>query len=487
MPFLSVLRRSVVVLSMAVTAAQAASSRPNVLLMVADDLNHWVGSLQRNPQTRTPNLDRLAQRGVNFTNAYCASSICNPSRAALLSGRRTATTGVYSNGHLPWSDYIDEAECLNAHFRANGYHVAGAGKIFHVGGGFKNSQGTHWDEYIVGFGKDQDAEDDEPRAGKQKRFTNGPEALKQPPRKGNTKVGEFEIGAPDIPDRETEDYRIAEWGARQVAMRRDQPFLLALGFHKPHLPWIVPKKYFDLFPLDKIELPPHRADDLADLPPAGKRWAHTARWTSVMDAGGEKAWRQVVQAYLASIAYLDAQVGLVLDALDRGANKDNTIVVFLGDHGWHFGEKERFGKTALWEEGTRAPLMWTVPGLTKAGQRCAAPVEFLGIYPTLCDLAGLPRPAHLEGASIRPLLANPHAEWTRPALTTFGFNNHAVRSAQYRYIRYANGDEELYDEKADPYEWTNVAAKPGLESVKADLARWMPKENKPDKRAGRSQ
>jgi arylsulfatase A-like enzyme len=472
---------------LSVSTMHAAEARPNVLFIVADDLNHWVGSLQRNPQTKTPNLDRLAQRGVNFTNAYCASSICNPSRAALLSGKRTATIGVYSNGHLPWTDYIDESQCLNAHFRANGYYTAGAGKIFHVGGGFKNSQGTQWDDYVVGFGKDQDVEDDEPKAGKgkQKRFTNGPGALKQEPRKGNIKIGEFEIGAPAIPDRETEDYRIAEWGARQLAQKREQPFFLALGFHKPHLPWIVPKKYFDLFPLETIELPPHRTDDLADLPPAAKKWAHTARWTSVMDAGGEKAWKQVVQAYLASVAYLDAQVGVVLDALEKSPNRDNTIVIFFGDHGWHFGEKERFGKTALWEEGTRAPLTWIAPGVTKPGQRCETPVEFLSIYPTLCDLAGLPKPAFLEGVSIRPLLANPRAEWTRPALTTFGFNNHAVRSTQYRYIRYANGDEELYDEKADPYEWTNLAAKPELAGVKTDLARWMPKDNKPDQRVTR--
>jgi arylsulfatase A-like enzyme len=475
--------------------ARAADARPNVLFIVADDLNHWVGSLQRNPQTKTPNLDRLARLGVNFTHAYCASSICNPSRAALLSGQRTATIGVYSNGHLPWSDYIDERQCLNAHFRAHGYYTAGAGKIFHVGGGFKNSQGTEWDEYVTGFGKDVDAEDDEPRpagAGKQKqkqkqkRYVNGPEALKQPPRAGNVKVGEFEIGAPDIADRETEDYRIAEWGAKQLAQRRAQPFFLALGFHKPHLPWIVPKKYFDLFPLDSIELPPHLANDLEDLPPAAKKWAHTVRWTTVMEAGGEQAWKKVVQAYLACTAYVDAQVGLVLDALEKSPHKDNTIVIFFGDHGWHLGEKERFGKTALWEEGTRAPLMWVAPGVTRPGGRCEAPVEFLSLHPTLCDLAGLPQPEFLQGVSIRPLLANPQAEWTRPALTTFGFNNHAVRSAQYRYIRYANGDEELYDERADPFEWTNLAGKPELARVKTDLAHWMPQENKPDRRANRA-
>jgi arylsulfatase A-like enzyme len=176
---------------------------------------------------------------------------------------------------------------------------------------------------------------------------------------------------------------------------------------------------------------------------------------------------------------------MVLDALEKSPHKDNTIVVLLGDHGWHLGEKECFGKATLWEEATRAPLIWVAPGVTKPGSRCDATVEFLSIYPTLCDLAGLPKPDFLQGVSIRPLLANPQAEWTRPALSTFGFNNHSVRSVQHRYIRYANGDEELYDEKADPYEWTNLAANPELGSVKADLAQWMPKENKPNRRASR--
>lgn len=465
---------------------RAADSRPNVLFLVADDLNDWVGSLQRNPQTKTPNLDRLASLGVNFTHAYCASALCNPSRSALLSGKRTATIGVYSNMDLPWSDYIDEQHCLNAYFRAHGYYTAGAGKIYHTGGGgrFKNLQGTEWDDYVMGFGKDPDVWDAEWHAGKQKKhkqYVKGPEALNHPPRTANIKVGEFEIGALNIPDSETEDYKVAEWGARQLAQRHDRPFFLALGFHKPHPPWIVPKKYFDLFPLDSIQLPPHIANDLDDLPPAAKKWAHNGAWVSVMEAGGERAWKQVVQAYLASIAYVDAQVGVVLDALEKSPHKNNTIVIFLSDHGWHLGEKERFGKDTLWEEATHAPLIWVAPGVTKPGGRCDAPVEFLSIYPTLCDLTGLPKPDFLEAVSIYPLLANPQAEWTRPALSTYRFNNHSVRSAKYRYTRYDNGDEELYDEKVDSYEWTNLAGKPEFGPVKAELARWLPRENKPDR------
>lgn len=459
--------------------ALGADARPNILFIVADDLNHWVGSLQRNPQTKTPNIDRLARMGVNFTRAYCASSVCNPSRTALLSGQRTSTIGVYGNASLPWSDYIKEKDCLNGYLRANGYYTAGAGKIYHVGGGFADSQGKEWDQYVVGFGRDG-ADEDAEEGGGRRRPTNGPAAAALPPRAGNIRVGEFEIGQPDISDSETEDNKIAQWGAQQLARSYAKPFFLALGFHKPHLPWIVPRKYFDLFPLESIQLPPHIAGDPDDLPPSGKKWAHVPRWTSVIDQGGEHAWKQVIQAYLASVAYVDAQVGIVLDALEKSPHRDNTVVIFLGDHGWHLGEKERFGKSTLWEEAARAPMTWVVPGLTPRGERCERTVEFLGIYPTLCELAGLPAPAYLEGVSFASLLRNPHAAWNRPALTTYGFNNHSVRSEAYRYIRYANGDEELYDERADPYEWRNVASDPKLAPVIADLARYLPKQNKPD-------
>ena len=463
---------------LAAPLTRAADLRPNVLFLVADDLNHWIGSLHRNPQACTPNIDRLAARGVIFTHAYCASPLCNPSRAALMCGKRTATIGVYSNEHMPWSDYIDERQCLNAHFRAHGYYTAGAGKIYHLQASFKNSQGTNWDDYY--FPPARGLSNSRPTLTTKQKDASGSEAHKQLPFAAHNKVGEFDIGAPDIVDRDTPDYCVAEWGARQLAQKRHKPFFLALGFHKPHPPWVVPKKYFDLFPLDSIQLPPHIANDLDDLPPGAKKWAHNMSWVSVMEAGGESAWKQVVQAYLASVAYADAQVGVVLDALEKSPYRDNTIIVLFSDHGWHLGEKERFGKAALWEETTRVPLIWIVPGVTNWGGRCDASVELLSIYPTLCDLCGLPKPNFLDGVTIRPLLENPQAEWTRPALSTFGLNNHSVRSAQYRYTRYTNGDEELYDEKVDPYEWTNLAAHPELASVKSELARWMPKENRSD-------
>jgi arylsulfatase A-like enzyme len=189
-------------------------------------------------------------------------------------------------------------------------------------------------------------------------------------------------------------------------------------------------------------------------------------------------WKEAVQAYLATIAYTDMNIGRLLEALDKSAHRDNTIIVFWGDHGWHLGEKEHWRKFALWEEATRAPLIWVAPGVTRAGGVCERTVDFLSIYPTLCDLTGIPIPKHVEGVSIRPLLADPKAAWDRPALTTHGQGNHAVRSEKWRYIRYADGSEELYDEGKDPYEWTNLASKQELAEVKKDLARSLPAKEK---------
>ncbi len=274
------------------------------------------------------------------------------------------------------------------------------------------------------------------------------------------------------------DYHTVSYCIEQLQRGHGKPFFLACGIFRPHLPWNVPKKYFDLHPLEQIQLPPYREDDLADVPAAGVHVAGASGdHRRILEAD---AWQEAVQAYLASITYADAQLGRLLDAFENSPAKDNTIIVLWGDHGWHLGEKHHWRKFALWEEATRAPLIWAAPGVTRAGTISQRTVDFMCIYPTLCELAGLPIPSHVEGVSIRDLLVNPDAPWERPALTTHGFQQHAVRSERWRYIRYANGDEELYDEANDPYEWTNLAADAQYDSVKADLAKSFPGENKPE-------
>jgi arylsulfatase A-like enzyme len=191
-------------------------------------------------------------------------------------------------------------------------------------------------------------------------------------------------------------------------------------------------------------------------------------------------WKEAIQAYLASIAYTDMNIGRLLDALEKSAYKNNTVICFWGDHGWHLGEKHHWRKFTLWEEATRSPFIWVVPGVTKPGTICDRTVDFMSIYPTLTDLCGIPTPKHVEGESIRALLANPKTAWDKPAITTYRFKNHTVRNAGWRYIRYENGDEELYDENKDANEWTNLAAKPEFAAKKAELAKFLPKKDAPD-------
>lgn len=443
---------SMLVLLLVLNTLAGGAERPNVLFIAIDDLNHWVGHLGRNPQTRTPHIDRLARQGVTFTRAYCAAPACNPSRAALMSGLRPSTTGVYDNGQ-DWKPVIPSEQTLTWQFLQAGYHVYGAGKIYH-GGAHRDGE---WTGYFT------------PRGGA---------PLVMHPAAPNDGVGGIKFYPLANPDEDLPDYKVVSYGIEQLEADQDRPFFLAVGLVKPHMPWSVPQKYYDQFPLETIELPPHREGDLADVPPAGVRMARPEGDHARMLASGR--WPEAVRAYLAAIAFCDAQVGRLLDALEQSRYRDNTIVVLWSDHGWHLGEKEHWRKFALWEEAARSVLIWKVPGVTAPGGVCGRPVDFMSLYPTLCDLCGLPLPAHVEGVSIRPLLADPGAPWDRPALTTFHLNNHSLRSEQWRYIRYADGGEELYHHDNDPYEWTNVAADPHYASIKSELARFVPAVNAPE-------
>jgi arylsulfatase A-like enzyme len=290
------------------------------------------------------------------------------------------------------------------------------------------------------------------------------------------KFGHLGAGVLDGKDEDMPDWRIANYGIEQLGRKHDKPFFIAVGFLKPHSPLVVPRKYFDLHPLADIELPPYLQGDLDDIPAPGKKRAIAGgNHEAIVKAG---KWKEMVQAYLACVSFVDAQVGRVLEALEKSPDRDNTIVVFLGDHGWALGEKDHWAKLALWEEEARAPLIWKVPGMTPTGSVCARTVDFMGIYPTVMELCGLPIPAHVEGASYLKLLHDPAAPWDRPGITTNGPNEHAARSEGWRYIRYATGEEELYDEGKDPYEWTNVAAKPEHADLKKQLGAAMPARSK---------
>ena len=432
------------------SATTAGQERLNVLFIAVDDLNHWVGHLGRNPQARTPNLDRLASMGMTFTNAHCAAPVCNPSRTALLSGLRPGSSGIYDNG-TSFQLAVTSEQSLVTQYRNAGYETLGMGKLWHGGLGFA-------DQWTATGGKER---------------ADRPGDLLD-----NRSIGGIAFGVLKGGDELVPDTAIADYGISELQKQHERPFFLTLGFHKPHMPWNVPQKYYDLHPLDSIQLPPTRTDDLSDVPTAGIKMAAPDKDHAEILRSGR--WKEAVQAYLAAISYLDAQVGRVLDALEKSAYRSNTIICLWGDHGWHLGEKQHWRKFALWEEATRAPLIWVVPGTTKPGSACSRPVDFMSVYPTLCELSGLPKPAHVEGTSLAGLLKNPNSEWSHAAVTTFGLNNHAVRTDHWRYIRYADGSEELYDHRNDPYEWTNLAAKPETADQRQQLAAFLPTRNVPD-------
>lgn len=442
---------------------------PNVLFISIDDLNDWVEPLGGHPQAETPNLSRLAAEGVNFAHAYTASPACNPSRMALLSGRHTYRTGMYSN-YQDWKVVMPDVVTLPQFFSARGYWAGGAGKIFHNGQPYPEA----WDEYFPS--KEKHMPD---------YFYPSPgETVNMPA--FEHMYGDFDWAPLDLPVEETGDYRSVSWALDQLARDRDKPFFLAVGIYRPHVPWYVPKEFFDKHPLESVRLPEVADNDLEDVPGRGRNIASRAGnyHKHVVEAG---KWQEAVQGYLASISYADAMLGRLLDGLEQSAYADNTIVVLWSDHGWQLGEKQHWRKFALWENVARVVLMMRVPaGLSEAlpegtprGGQVERIVSLVDIFPTLADLAGIPAPGYLDGNSLVPLLENPGTEWEYPAITTYDYDEFSVRTENFRYIRYIDGGEELYDHRNDPEEWINRAYDPEYAATKAEMAALIPKDAVP--------
>ncbi len=423
--------------------------RPNVLFISVDDLNDWTGCLGGHPQAKTPNIDRLAASGVLFTNAHCAAPACNPSRTAIMTGISPHKSGLYANGQK-MREILPDAELLPKYFANHGYWAGGSGKILHY---FIDAQS--WDEYFPA----KETEDPFPRTLYPKQR---PVSL---PRGGPWQYIETDWGPLDATDEEFGgDWLVSKWIGEQLQKTRDKPFFLACGIYRPHEPWFVPQKYFDLFPIEEIQLPSgYKEDDLDDLPPSGQKRGPNRYFAHIRK---HKQWKQGIQGYLASIAFADTMVGRVVDALERGPNRDNTIVVLWSDHGWHLGEKQHWQKFTAWRACTRIPLIVRVPrgtaGLpqgTRAGGICSKPVNLLSLFPTLTELVALPHKPGNSGPSIVPLLEDPQADWPHVSVTHLAEpGSYGLSAEHWRYIHYANGDEELYDCQTDPYEWNNLAA-----------------------------
>ncbi|WNJ19122.1 sulfatase-like hydrolase/transferase [Pontibacter sp. G13] len=407
------------------------SQQKNVVFIMVDDMNDWVGAFNGHPQTLTPNIDALAAKGMMFTNAHCAGPTCNPSRTALLTGRRLHETGIVGNGDGFFRsndkpNWVQNLITLPQYFKQNGYTTVQAGKIFHQGGGVE-SDPISWTTQGTGFGAAKTLLDDYTIPGTNLTYSPQGENLAN-----------------------TSDFKIADWCSNFLEQSNQGPFFLACGIFRPHLPFYAPETYFDLYPTSSVTLPPYLANDLADC-----GIGSNGELQDVLNDGGNARWKELVQAYLACISFADACVGELLTTLENSEYANNTIVVLMGDHGWHLGEKDAFRKSTLWKRATKTPLIIYDP--SNNGGSCSRAVSLQDVYPTLVDICNLPNPSHtVRGRSLYPLIQNPNTAWAGAALTQNGSASYALSGDDYRYIKYSNGSEEFYDLAADPNEWTNV-------------------------------
>ena len=478
-----------------------AQERPNVLLVSIDDLNDWVGFLGGHPQVRTPYMDRLARRGLVFSNAHCAAPRCSPSRASVFSGKQPFNTGVYDNPD-DIAKIAPELVLIPTHFQANGYRTFGTGKILHrrrldlfdepfnTGqrwSPFSSGEVNYTEEELPSKGTDDPRHVIERGSGQEPIVLplNRLRSVRQP---DDPAADSFDWGAVDVVEAEVGDTRIAAWAADRLREEHERPFFMAVGFYRPHVPLYAPRKYFDMYPSATVELPPTLPDDLGDLSPLGRAAALQSDGVNLHShVVASDRWHDAVAAYLACITYADEQLGRVLNALEDGPHADNTIVVLWSDHGFHLGEKDHWGKWTSWERSTRVPLVVVPPRNAAAGfstGTCRQPVGLIDLYPTLIEMTGIAPRDDLDGTSLVPLLKEPTDHRDAPVITTLGPGWHTLRTHRWRWMTYPDGSEELYDLWTDPNEWDNLAAdadSAGIAtSMRACLTTGEPDGNSPD-------
>ncbi len=430
---------------------EAAGEKPNILFIAIDDMNDWTGFLGGHPQAITPNMDRLAKRGVNFTNAHCPAPGCSPSRNSIMYGVEPFNSGLYAfydHADLP-EEVLEPYAAMTEFFKGNGYNTYGSGKIHHR----REATSKEWTEFFVTQKK----------------------AIEYDVESGYRQGKSWKMNfSPTLSPLESHvDYQNTSFGVDVLAREHDAPFFLAVGIIKPHLPFTCPKQFFDLYPKE-VEPPRIKENDLSDIPAVGKALVKVGDDRRFKK---DKAWNKVRRAYLACISWADFNVGRLLDALEASPYADNTIVVLWSDHGYALGEKQHFRKFALWEETTRVPLIILDTREEKKieGRAVTDAVSLINIYSTLAELTGLEVPKFVDGVSLAPQLVDSNTPVTEPAICSWGRGNYAVRTRDWRYIRYYNGDEELYNHSEDPDEWTNLANSPSVADIKKKLAAQLPK------------
>ena len=473
----------------ALSCSQERKEKPNVLFIAIDDLNDWVGELGGNPQVKTPNMDRLFGQGVLFTNAHCAQAVSTASRNALLSGLHPSTTGWYGSTtefRKNYDEVMEGNQMLPEYFKNNGYDTYISGKIFHNGDcDYPGKLDDFWTECAPHFWDEMEArlEDDGygyrghmfypfPEGGGQLVKAYGVDTIVNHYMKTNRfySLCGGPLDKDQMPDKGMYDEQIAEWAVNKLGElkdKKDKPFFLSVGFLRPHVPYTAPRKYFEMYDQDTLALPEIPEDEMSDIPMFGKAVAFgftpKGDWYDINSV--DNAHLELVHAYLSAITFVDEQVGKVLDALEENGLADNTVIVLWGDHGQHLGEKHHFRKQALWEESTRVPLFFSVPGHCVKGGKTDVPASLLDIYPTLLDICGLPANEKNQGSSLVPFIEDTSATKEEPVLISWQYGNFAVRSENWRYIRYRDGSEELYDHRTDPGEHINLAGAPECRAI----------------------
>ncbi len=507
--------------------------QPNVLFIFCDDLNDSVEGFGGHLQAKTPNLIRMAKEGIRFTNAHSADPICGPSRASFLTGIYPHNSGLYgyNQNQNAWhkNPVLKNCKPIFEHFADNGYLIFGAGKMFHnnhntqylfnrpdgmgeFGPGMEYGPFAWTGNKSDNIYNDLVAHPDIPRSFGNSGFTSfaslddvpvvSPNKDLNIPGYAGWYLANYPDGKPYRYNNENDrdllpDEMSADFAIEKLKQNHEKPFFLSVGIIRPHSPWHAPKEYFDLFPLEAVQPPPYLENDLEDCAEElhyQYYWPKEHRFLNLLEAyEGDEGWRRFVQGYLACVAFADAQIGRIIDALENSNYAENTIVVITSDHGYHMGEKDQLFKHTVWEESTRVPMIFRLPDRKNAGLICCHPVGLIDVYPTLIDLCGISdttmRNQHghpLDGHSLRPFLANPvNGSWDGPEVALSCIDagipvipnepgqiedqQFTVRSHDWRYVLTRTGAEELYDHRMDPHEWHNLAGDPGFYEIKEEL------------------
>ncbi|TVZ55637.1 arylsulfatase A-like enzyme [Lutibacter sp. Hel_I_33_5] len=445
-----------------------ATNKPNILFISVDDLNDWSGFLKNFPNVKTPNIDNLASKGMAFTNAHCQAPICAPSRASLFSGLYPHTTGLYyqfTDKDLKVENKaIQKTKYLPDYLEDNGYKTLAVGKVFHNG-----DENGVFQEYGGIFPKMKFG----PFFKNRKRQNYNPAWF--PKKRGNTVT---DWAPMDLPDSTMTDYKIADWAINELDKKHEKPFFMAVGFVRPHVPWYVPKKWFDLFKDDDIKVPPYKANDYDDIPEISKKLHEISAMPDTNWLIKENKWKDMVKSYLACMAFVDAQIGKVLNKLEKSEYKNNTLIVLWSDHGYHLGEKDRTAKHSLWERSTHVPLIFAGKGI-KPSTKTNKPVGLIDLYPTILDAAGLPNNIQNEGNTLLPLIKDEKTEWNHAALTSYGYKNVSLFKGDFHFIQYRDGSGELYNLKDDPNEWKNLFLDNQHKTIVNNFKKLVPNKHAP--------